>query len=674
MLKVAKCVCGPTGLALFFALFSPVDGMAQNWLQSSPTGGPTARTEHASVVDPNRQQMIVVGGYASANGQPSSAADVNDAWRLDLGTNQWTALPSLPAAARDSHTAIYDPATTNLTIFGGKTSTAACFNDAWILFGATGASPTWVQVPPGTGPAARGGASAVYDPVSNEMIVFGGRCNATLYNDVWVLENANGVGGLPTWRQVTTSGTPPSARAFHSAAYDWNTNTMTVFGGRDGSADRNDVWVLSNANAIGGTPAWTQLTPYGALPPARETQSAVFDPKLDRLMIFGGSSNGTLVNDAWVLYNANGMGSQSTWVPLTFNGSAPQARGAATAVYDDNSGNLTLFGGDSATVFLNDVWTLQNAIGIGVNTWDGGKPGDRRMVADFDGDGKDDFAVYRPSNATWYVIPSKGGGPIIQQWGLPGDIPVPADWDGDGKADFAVWRPSDGTWYILGSTKVNTYPFSTMQQQWGLPGDIPIVGDFTGDGKIDYTVFRPSNGTWFVLSQTATNTYPAPTIQQQWGLPGDVPVAGNFDTTDRTDFTVFRPSTGTWFVLNPGKTSTYPAPTMQQQWGLPGDVPLVGDFDGDGRTDFAVFRPSNGIWFVLSSADTGSYPFATKQQAWGLPGDVPVIGDFDGDHKADLTVWRPSNATWFVMTSTGPSHFPNANIQQEWGLPGDAPF
>lgn len=661
-------------LALFFALFSPAQGAAQTWLQSTATGGPTPRAGQAAAMDPNTREMFVVGGLASPNGQTGSAADVNDAWLLQMDSNQWSPLPSLPAAARDSASVIYDPATTNLTVFGGKSLPVSCYNDAYILFGATGSSPTWVPVP-GTGPAARGGASAVYDRVSNEMIVFGGRCNATLYNDVWVLENANGDGGVPTWRQLTTSGTPPSARAFHSAAYDWNTNTMIVFGGRDSSsADLNDTWVLSNANGVGGTPAWTQLSPYGALPPARETQTAVYDPKLDRLMIMGGASNGPVVSDAWVLYNANGMGAAPTWVPLTFNTPAPEARGGATAVYDDNTGNVTLFGGQPNVGLLNDLWTLQNAIGIGVNTYDGGKPGDQRLVADFDGDGKDDFVIYRPSTATWYILPSGGGGPMTQQWGLPGDIPVPADYDKDGKTDFAVWRPSDGTWYILVSTKVNSYPFATMQQQWGLPGDIPIVGDFTGDGMIDYTVFRPSIGTWFVLSQTATNTYPVPTIQQQWGLPGDLPVAGNFDTSDRTDFAVFRPSTGTWFVLNPGKTSTYPGPTMQQQWGLPGDVPLVGDFDGDGKTDFAVFRPSNGTWFVLSSADTSSYPFATMQQPWGLPGDVPVVGDFDGDKKADLTVWRPSSANWFVMTSTGPSKFPNANIQQQWGLPGDVPF
>ena len=38
------------------------------------------------------------------------------------------------------------------------------------------------------------------------------------------------------------------------------------------------------------------------------------------------------------------------------------------------------------------------------------------------------------------------------QWGVPGDQPLSGDFDGDGKTDLVIYRPSTGTWYVRYST------------------------------------------------------------------------------------------------------------------------------------------------------------------------------------------------------------------------------
>ncbi|MCP4220554.1 MAG: S8 family serine peptidase [bacterium] len=237
-------------------------------------------------------------------------------------------------------------------------------------------------------------------------------------------------------------------------------------------------------------------------------------------------------------------------------------------------------------------------------------PGNTRQYVfhgcDFNGDNKDDIAIFRPSNGRWCVR-----GVASQGWGTNGDIPVPGDYNGNGVTDKAIFRPSNGRWCIMGQPSV----------AWGTSTDIPVPGDYNGDGKTDIAIFRPSNGRWCIMGQPSV----------AWGTSTDIPVPGDYNGDGKTDIAIFRPSNGRWCIR--GQAS--------QAWGTSTDIPVPADYDGNGTMDIAIFRPANGRWCIKGQ----------PSQVWGTSVDVAVPADYDGNGSADIAIYRPSRGLWAVKGS-----------------------
>src|SRR5262252_2257886 len=335
------------------------------------------RTAHSAVFDPATKTMIVFAGAVGT----TTVTSTNDVL-LFSATGDWSVLIPNGAAGspppRYTHTAVYDSANNRMIVFGGYSFQVGGFlNDVWVLANANGqgGTPTWTQlIPSGPSPDPRWGHTAVYDPGSNRLIVFAGDNNSVTFSDVWVLRNANGLGGAPAWTRLAPTGGPPAGQADATAVYDPVNNIMIVFGGGifQGASVRptNALWSLSHANGLGGTPTWTNLIPDGThgSPGKRWGHSAIYDAANNRMVIFAGGSGGQDAfpefNDLWVLADANGIGGAPTWTRLHPAGVIPGRRGGHTAVYDPLTNRVLMYAGDSAEAKFFTVWTLTDANGL----------------------------------------------------------------------------------------------------------------------------------------------------------------------------------------------------------------------------------------------------------------------------------------------------------------------
>lgn len=371
-------VAGSTAVQNDTWILSDANGVGASpaWTQLSPTDSAPYRASHTAIYDPTSSEMVIFGGDSQL---PKTFTDdhvfvLTKANGLQSGAT-WSQDGPAP---RTHQSAVYDEVTDQLIVFGGQTSgTAGALNDVWsapsiVASGQVSQVPTnWVQVlPSGTAPAARFGHSGLYDPGSNRMIIFGGATSSTsCLNDLWILDDANSAHGTPDWISLTASGTLPAARMNQAAVYDPAQNTLILFGGTNCSSGYlSDVWVLSNANGEGGTPAWTQLSPSGAPPVARENSNAIYDAVNNVLTIYAGDIGGSGFTDAWTLSNANGQSGTPVWTKLAPTGTAPNGRTGQSTVYDATNNRMIMYGGINAingTRFLYDTWILTFPNGIG---------------------------------------------------------------------------------------------------------------------------------------------------------------------------------------------------------------------------------------------------------------------------------------------------------------------
>src|SRR5438094_1123851 len=355
------------------------DPVANTWVTGPPF---TAARRNFPVDTADSLHIWLAGGYAPATPTnsmeiyacPPATPTATPTPAATCPTSvSWTQLfPSGSGPDIDSQAFVSD-GQGDLIMFGGCGPTGCnTSNTTFVLqdaFGVAG-TPTWSQLSTlGGPPGARHGHILAYDSGLNELIVSGGCAGGCLplATDMWSLSNAaNGIGGPPTW---TARGTAPNTSHDNGqfGAVDSANHVLMIFGGQDGGGSgcstSGDTYTVNTS-----TFSVAQLATSGGPPGERYFPHGGYNPPFNRLIISNGSSCSD--NDLSVLTNANGTGGPPTWMNILAQGGTNQPPvGAFPSTYSPQL-NMVFLVEQANMSQPPNLWQLSNADGLDL----GGNP------------------------------------------------------------------------------------------------------------------------------------------------------------------------------------------------------------------------------------------------------------------------------------------------------------
>ena len=350
------------------------------------------------VYDPIGDRLLIVGGV---QGSYPLSQELTDVWALSLSAPTWTQLSTsgikgggavvvmdpvrnrlvryggstipcpppnplqtftltppyswstIDPAGRYGHVAVYDPVQDRLLVHGGVET---CPNNHMLQFEGLSAYSfgvgTWSDLgPPVTRPEIRVRPLMVYVPSRQEAVVVGGQHDGFgALTDVWRLDLSASL----TWQPLFTAGPVPFGFVGSSAVYDSLRDRVVFFGGSSDGRGSATLFGLT----LGPYPSWVPLSPGGTPPPARSSHTAIYDPTGDRMLVFGGSTTGSdggfIYDDLWQLT----LGSSMAWSQISPPGPRPGARYLHGAIFDPLNQRMIVTGGRVASGTTSETWAL----------------------------------------------------------------------------------------------------------------------------------------------------------------------------------------------------------------------------------------------------------------------------------------------------------------------------
>lgn len=291
------------------------------------------------------------------------------------------------------------------------------------------------------------------------------------------------------------------------------------------------------------------------------------------------------------------------------------------------------------------------------------------VIADFNGDGKNDVAVTMISGVSILLGDGRGnlGAPNVMATGTSPSRVVVADFNGDHKLDLAVTNlGSNDVSILLGRGDGTFAPAVNVAVGMG-PAGI-AAGDFNHDGKVDLAVANsgtaldhnqgPNPNTVQILLGDGRGSFNPTSVIPVQKEPLVLLVA-DINKDNKQDIAV---SSGSGFVselLGNGNGSFQQprafkiAPTANNM--------AVADFDGDGNIDIAVtvsnLTIAKNLTNIITLFGDGTGNFRAIDTPSGRDPSAVVAGDFNHDGKVDYITANFDSNTVAVVLGMGNGKF-----------------
>jgi N-acetylneuraminic acid mutarotase len=533
---------------------------ADNRIERVDTVGPApaGRGYHSAVW--TGDQMLLFGGVGGR------FDFFDDLWSYDPRANSWTRLrpEGLRPTARFYQSAAWDPVGEQLLVFGGFDLEAGLLEDLWSYHPA---SNSWTPLDPdGAHPPSRLSASMVWDPVGQRILLYGGGCGGCYRDDLWSYQPQ-----ADRWERLETPGARPIARGGQGAIWDEAGRRMLLFAGGE---SLNDLWSFRPSDG-----RWARLTPTVLLVPSLGGAHAVWDPVRNQMIVVGGDTGAADPGPAGVvrMYRPASNG----WEESVMSG-GPQIRTGHSVVWDDESGQALLFGG------------RREGSGVSGELWS-----------------------YVPGMNRWTRLADGSAGPVARAF------------------HSAVWDPRGHQMLIYGGANERG---TSLEDLWS---------------------FRPATGAWTQLAGTG----PAPRARIRhsavWdAAAGEMLVFGGYADPDgyTSELWGYRPEERRWTVRAPEGAAPAGRSRHSAVWDTASGRMLVfGGYVGgvDYLGDLWAYESSRNAWTQLTPSPM-PLARADHMAIWEPTArEMLVYGGGAGDPSGELWSYRPPASPQPALTTPG---------------------